>query len=111
VDTTNILFICGGAFVGLEKVIGRRTGKKSMASCREEEKGGMRLSGSGSRRDIDLLAQVQPVDLIKFGFIPEFIGRLPVMAVLQDLDRSGPDPDSEQAQERHCEAVSETLRV
>jgi len=88
VDTTNILFICGGAFVGLEKVIGRRTGKKSMGFLPEEEKGGVRMSGSGSRRDIDLLSQVQPVDLIKFGFIPEFIGRLPVTAVLQDLDRS-----------------------
>ncbi len=88
VDTTNILFICGGAFVGLEKVIGRRTGKKSMGFLPEEEKNGVRLSSSGSRRDIDLLSQVQPVDLIKFGFIPEFIGRLPVTAVLQDLDRS-----------------------
>ncbi|MGA2770652.1 MAG: ATP-dependent Clp protease ATP-binding subunit ClpX [Bryobacteraceae bacterium] len=88
VDTTNILFICGGAFVGLEKVIGRRTGKKSIGFLQEEEKGAVRLSGSGSRRDIDLLSQVQPVDLIKFGFIPEFIGRLPVTAVLQDLDRS-----------------------
>jgi ATP-dependent Clp protease ATP-binding subunit ClpX len=88
VDTTNILFICGGAFVGLEKVIGRRTGKKSMGFLQEEEKGGGRVSGPASRRDIDLLSQVQPVDLIKFGFIPEFIGRLPVAAVLQDLDRS-----------------------
>jgi ATP-dependent Clp protease ATP-binding subunit ClpX len=88
VDTTNILFICGGAFVGLEKVIGRRTGKKSIGFLQEEEKGAVRFAGSGSRRDIDLLAQVQPVDLIKFGFIPEFIGRLPVTAVLQDLDRS-----------------------
>jgi ATP-dependent Clp protease ATP-binding subunit ClpX len=88
VDTTNILFICGGAFVGLEKVIGRRTGKKSIGFLQEEEKGSARLSGTGSRRDIDLLSQVQPIDLIKFGFIPEFIGRLPVTAVLQDLDRS-----------------------
>ena len=87
-DTTNILFICGGAFVGLEKVIGRRTGKKSIGFLQEEEKGAVRMAGSGSRRDIDLLAQVQPLDLIKFGFIPEFIGRLPVTAVLQDLDRS-----------------------
>src|SRR6266446_4251469 len=71
VDTTNILFICGGAFVGLEKVIARRTGKKSMGFLQEEEKGGLR-SVSG-RRDIDLLSQVQPMDLIKFGFIPEFI--------------------------------------
>ncbi len=87
VDTTNILFICGGAFVGLEKVIARRTGKKSMGFLQEDDKGNMRMSTS-SRRDIDLLTQVQPVDLIKFGFIPEFIGRLPVAAVLEDLEKA-----------------------
>jgi ATP-dependent Clp protease ATP-binding subunit ClpX len=89
VDTTNILFICGGAFVGLEKVIARRTGKKSMGFLMpdEEKNMGRPVSVSG-RRDIDLLGQTQPVDLIKFGFIPEFIGRLPVSAVLEDLDRS-----------------------
>jgi ATP-dependent Clp protease ATP-binding subunit ClpX len=91
VDTTNILFICGGAFVGLEKVIARRTGKKSMGFMQEEDKSGTTYrpaTGISGRRDIDLLAQVQPVDLIKFGFIPEFIGRMPVTAVLEDLDRS-----------------------
>src|SRR5437867_3991052 len=87
VDTTNILFICGGAFVGLEKVIARRSGKKSIGFVQEEEKA-TRHSGTSGRRDIDLLSQVQPVDLIKFGFIPEFIGRMPVTAVLEDLDRS-----------------------
>ena len=88
VDTTNILFICGGAFVGLEKVIARRVGKKTVGFLSDEDKareaGRMGISG---RRDIDLLSQVQPVDLIKFGFIPEFIGRLPVVAVLEDLDK------------------------
>jgi len=88
VDTTNILFVCGGAFVGLEKVIARRAGKKSMGFrsplATEEEKARPAVSRSG--RDIDLLAQVQPQDLIKFGFIPEFVGRLPVVAVLNDLD-------------------------
>jgi ATP-dependent Clp protease ATP-binding subunit ClpX len=88
VDTTNILFICGGAFVGLEKVIARRTGKKSMGFLQEPEEKGGRVSGISGRRDIDLLSQAQPIDLIKFGFIPEFIGRLPVSAVLEDLDRS-----------------------
>src|SRR3977135_262631 len=88
VDTTNILFICGGAFVGLEKVIARRTGKKSMGFLQEDEKGNTRPANLSGRRDIDLLLQAQPVDLIKFGFIPEFIGRLPVAAVLEDLDRS-----------------------
>jgi ATP-dependent Clp protease ATP-binding subunit ClpX len=84
VDTTNILFICGGAFVGLEKVIARRTGKKSMGFLPEE---GSKTIGISGRRDLDLLSQVQPMDLIRFGFIPEFIGRLPVSAVLEDLDR------------------------
>src|SRR6201991_3584654 len=88
VDTTNILFICGGAFVGLEKVIARRTGKKSMGFLQEEEKGLVKHTSMSGRRDIDLLSQVQPLDLIKFGFIPEFIGRMPVTAVLEDLDRS-----------------------
>src|SRR5580765_6833605 len=88
VDTTNILFICGGAFVGLEKVIARRTGKKSMGFLQEEEKTISRANSVSGRRDIDLLGQAQPIDLIKFGFIPEFIGRLPVNAVLEDLDRS-----------------------
>jgi len=88
VDTTNILFICGGAFVGLEKVVARRTGKKSMGFLQEEEKTISRANSVSGRRDIDLLGQAQPIDLIKFGFIPEFIGRLPVNAVLEDLDRS-----------------------
>ncbi len=89
VDTTNILFVCGGAFVGLEKVIARRSGKKTIgfrspgAAAEEPEK-----TQPESRRDIDLLQQVQPQDLIKFGFIPEFVGRLPVVAVLGDLDRA-----------------------
>ncbi|MGH7552801.1 MAG: ATP-dependent Clp protease ATP-binding subunit ClpX, partial [Longimicrobiales bacterium] len=90
VDTTNILFICGGAFVGLEKVIGRRCGKKSMGFLMQEEKKSeaTRSVGISGRRDISLLEQVQPLDLIKFGFIPEFIGRLPVVAVLEDLDKA-----------------------
>jgi ATP-dependent Clp protease ATP-binding subunit ClpX len=88
VDTTNILFICGGAFVGLEKVIGRRAGRKSMGFLHEEEqRDSNKPVGMSGRRDIGLLEQVQPVDLIKFGFIPEFIGRMPVVAVLEDLDK------------------------
>jgi ATP-dependent Clp protease ATP-binding subunit ClpX len=86
VDTTNILFICGGAFVGLEKVIARRAGRKSMGFLHEEDRDNKAVGMSG-RRDISLLEQVQPVDLIKFGFIPEFIGRMPVVAVLEDLDK------------------------
>jgi len=88
VDTTNILFICGGAFVGLEKVIARRVGTKSIGFVQPEEKDQMRRGvNSMLRRDTDLLGQCQPVDLIKYGFIPEFIGRMPVTAILEDLSK------------------------
>jgi ATP-dependent Clp protease ATP-binding subunit ClpX len=90
VDTTNILFICGGAFVGLEKVISKRVGTKSMGFVPQEEHRAEGIPASrtaSNRRDVDLLENVQPVDLIKFGFIPEFIGRMPVVAVLEDLSR------------------------
>jgi len=88
VDTSNILFICGGAFVGLEKIIGRRVGRSAIgfaseASHREQA----RRSSASGRRDVNLLEKVQPVDLIRSGFIPEFVGRLPVIAVLEDLDK------------------------
>jgi len=90
VDTTNILFICGGAFVGLEKIIARRAGKKSMGFHQEESKNPEQVKtvGISDRRDIDMLRHLQPHDLIKYGFIPEFIGRLPVVATLEDLDKS-----------------------
>ena len=87
VETTNILFICGGAFVGLERVISRRIGRKVMGFLGAEEEGPDGGRRAGSRRDVSTLQQVQPVDLIKFGFIPEFVGRLPVVAVLGDLDK------------------------
>jgi ATP-dependent Clp protease ATP-binding subunit ClpX len=79
VDTTNILFICGGAFVGLENLIERRIGRKTLG-FKAEVKG---------RREKDLhevMSHVQPADLIKFGMIPEFVGRLPVVATLHELD-------------------------
>ncbi|MCC7174821.1 MAG: ATP-dependent Clp protease ATP-binding subunit ClpX [Bryobacterales bacterium] len=86
VETSNILFICGGAFIGLEKVIGRRVGRKAMGFLAEEQRpDGARRTAA--RRDTELLAEVQPIDLIRFGFIPEFVGRLPVVSVLGDLDR------------------------
>jgi ATP-dependent Clp protease ATP-binding subunit ClpX len=85
VDTTNILFICGGAFIGLEKVIARRVGTKSIGFIPPEDKDARRPSNV--RRDVDLLSQCQPVDLIKYGFIPEFIGRMPVTAILEDLSK------------------------
>jgi ATP-dependent Clp protease ATP-binding subunit ClpX len=84
VDTTNILFICGGAFVGLEKIIGRRVGKKALGfRIGEEAESG---AGLASLRSFELVSEAQPEDLIKFGLIPEFVGRLPVMGVLQQLD-------------------------
>src|SRR5262245_5176673 len=79
VDTTNILFLCGGAFVGLEDIIRRRTGRKRMGF-------GGEIEGRDGRRDTELLHDVQPEDLLKFGLIPEFIGRLPVIATLDELD-------------------------
>ena len=83
VDTTNILFICGGAFVGLEKVIRRRIGVKSMGFAHGESK-----AGSAARMDSAAFEKVQPTDLIRYGLIPEFVGRLPVIAVLDDLDKA-----------------------
>ena len=86
VDTTNILFICGGAFVGLEKIISRRVGRRAIGFLEDEPKEGARKI-SATRRDAALLEQVQPTDLIRSGFIPEFIGRLPVIGVLDELDK------------------------
>jgi len=86
VDTTNILFICGGAFVGLERIIGRRAGKKALGFKSNAEQEREPEVVSNKKRDTELLQQVQPQDLIKFGLIPEFVGRMPVIGVLNDLD-------------------------
>jgi len=89
VDTTNILFICGGAFVGLEKVIGRRVGKKSLgfrAIPEEAEQEQSEIMPIRSQRDTELLRQAEPQDLLKYGLIPEFVGRLPVLGILDELD-------------------------
>ena len=86
VDTTNILFICGGAFVGLEKVVGRRVGKKAMGFRSGQEPEGEPLPPS--KRDTELLQQTQPEDLIRFGLITEFVGRLPVVGILNELDEA-----------------------
>jgi ATP-dependent Clp protease ATP-binding subunit ClpX len=89
VDTTNILFICGGAFVGLDKIIGRRVGKKALGfKTGEEQEKEEAASADSRKRNYQLLAGVQPEDLIKFGLIPEFVGRLPVVGTLEDLDES-----------------------
>src|SRR6202161_612185 len=82
IDTTNILFICGGAFVGLEKTIERRVGKKSLGFHADAQ------PSTATRRNIEVLEQAQPTDLIRYGLIPEFVGRLPVVGVLSDLDKS-----------------------
>jgi len=86
VDTTNILFICGGAFVGLEKIIGRRVGKKALGFRIGEDT--ETEAGVAALRSFELVSEAQPEDLIKFGLIPEFVGRLPVMGVLQQLDEN-----------------------
>jgi len=84
VDTTNILFICGGAFVGLERVVGRRVGKKALGFKATE----LEVEGPRTHRDTELLRKTEPQDLIKYGLIPEFVGRLPVMGVLDELDEA-----------------------
>jgi len=83
IDTTNILFICGGAFVGLDKIIERRIGKKSLG-FRTDAQGPAKPTSAAKAAS---LAQVQPTDLIKYGLIPEFVGRLPVIGTLHDLDK------------------------
>ncbi|MEG3438439.1 ATP-dependent protease ATP-binding subunit ClpX [Pannus brasiliensis CCIBt3594] len=81
IDTSNILFICGGAFVGLDKVIEQRMGKKSMGFVKPGENG-----SSKDKRSAELLQHLEPDDLVKFGMIPEFVGRIPVLAALDPLD-------------------------
>ncbi len=81
VDTTNILFICGGTFDGIEKIIAQRVGKKEIGF-------NARIEKKKERRIGDLLTAMQPGDLLKYGLIPEMIGRLPVVATLDDLDET-----------------------
>jgi ATP-dependent Clp protease ATP-binding subunit ClpX len=79
VDTSNILFICGGAFVGLDKVVAQRKGKRSLGLSAN-------ITSKSEENISKLLAQVEPEDLVRFGLIPEFIGRLPIIATLEELD-------------------------
>ena len=83
VDTTHILFICGGAFVGLDKLIQRRTGRRVMGFARQEE-----ALANAALTSQEIVKRVEPEDLVSFGFIPEFIGRLPVVTVLDELDEA-----------------------
>ncbi|MBM0741050.1 ATP-dependent protease ATP-binding subunit ClpX [Phormidium sp. CLA17] len=80
IDTSNILFICGGAFVGLDKAIEQRIGRKSIGFIQPGD------TQSKDKRTADMLKHLEPDDLVKFGMIPEFIGRIPVMAVVDPLD-------------------------
>jgi ATP-dependent Clp protease ATP-binding subunit ClpX len=80
IDTTNILFICGGAFAGLDKIIAKRLGKNAVGFGRE-------ISAKRDAESAELLAEVMPEDLLNFGLIPEFIGRLPVLSVIHQLTR------------------------
>lgn len=84
VDTSNILFICAGAFVGLDKIIEKRTTQRPLGLTPESEKGKRRVEKSV----VEKLGGIEPEDLIRFGLIPEFIGRLPVNAMLEELDET-----------------------
>ena len=81
IDTTNVLFICGGAFAGLDKIIEQRSNRKGVGF-------GAQIRAADDRSEGDLFAKVLPEDLLKFGLIPEFVGRLPVTAVVDSLDRA-----------------------
>lgn len=78
IDTTNVLFICGGAFVGLEEIVGSRLGRRGI---------GFAGAVAQSHRETEVLREVQPEDLLKFGLLPEFIGRLPIVGTIDNLDR------------------------
>ncbi len=82
VNTKNILFVCGGAFQGLDKIVARRIGRGTLGFAREDAK------GKPSRTNDEILAQVEPQDLMQYGLIPELIGRLPVVTNLGELDKS-----------------------
>ncbi len=81
VDTTNILFICGGAFIGLDGIVEQRTGRKTLGF-------GAEVMGAKEKKIANVLSLVEPEDLIKYGMIPEFVGRLPVVALLDELDEA-----------------------
>ena len=104
IDTTNVLFIVGGAFAGLDKVIEARIGKKAIGFG----------SVLHSKNEVDknrVFGEAMPEDLLKYGMIPEFIGRLPVLTSVHNLDRDGAHPDPHRAEERADQAVQEALRA
>ena len=104
IDTTNILFICGGAFAGVDKIIERRQGNKGIGFRAD-------VRGADDRNVGAILSGVMPEDLLKFGLIPEFVGRLPVIGAVHNLDRDALDADPHGAEERAAPAVPEVLPV
>ena len=104
VDTTNILFICGGAFAGLEKIIMNRTHKSGIGFIAEVREQNARPHGN------DVFHDTEPEDLIKYGLIPEFVGRLPVVATLEELDEDALISILTAAEERAHQAVPQALR-
>ena len=104
IDTTNVLFICGGAFAGLDKIIAKRVGKNAVGFGRE-------ISSKRDAESAELLGEVMPEDLLNFGLIPEFIGRLPGDLGRAPAQARGPRPDPHRAEERARQAVPALLRL
>ena len=104
IDTTNILFICGGAFAGLDKIIERRIGKNTVGF-------GADIRSRNSEASAEMLTQVMPEDLMSFGLIPEFVGRLPGHLGRAPAHARGPRRDPDRAEERAHEAVPALLRI
>ena len=103
VDTTNILFVCGGAFAGLEKIISARGRSTSIGFS-------AKVMAPEDRRAGEIFREVEPEDLLKYGLIPEFVGRLPVVATLEDLDEASLEADPHPAEKRAGEAVPAAVR-
>ena len=104
IDTTNILFICGGAFAGLDRIVERRIGKNSVGF-------GANVRSKHSGEGAELLSAVMPEDLVNFGLIPEFIGRLPVVSAVHQLLREDLVQDPDRAEERAHAPVPAVLRL
>ena len=104
IDTTNILFICGGAFAGIERIIESRTGNQGVGF-------GADIRRTAEKDVSATLSSVLPEDLLRFGLIPEFVGRLPVLSAVHSARQGSADPHPRRAQERAAEAVPEDLPV
>ena len=104
IDTTNILFICGGAFVGLDGIVEQRTVAHPLGF-------GSNPKGAGEKDLVALYSQLQPDDLIRYGLIPEFVGRLPIVVPLEELDYGRAAPDHHRAAQRRAQAVPGLLQA